>query len=356
MTSIPPPPPPPAPPPAGADDAGRWSPSWGQAHPLGLPPPPADARPIPAPFVVVDQVSKWFGDVVAVSEVSLPVGPASPRCSAPTAPASRRLLRMLCGLTPPSRARSASSARDPRTDLGGTRPHRAGAPAGDHVRGAAPPSSSCASPAVLHGVRRPDAAAVAALQRGRARPRRPAHHLQLLQGHAPAGEGGAGPGARARRAGARRAAHRPRPPPATAPDRPVPAARRRGALRGGVEPRARRGRALRLAGAGDGAGAPRRRRRLPRHPRAHGRPPAPAPHHAPTGPVPSPAACSRSGAVIGACASPSDRPRCSSTPTTSPRFRRTVAEVAPEHVGAACARSSPLDDDLDSVFRYLVGR
>ncbi|MEO5841912.1 MAG: hypothetical protein ABIQ73_01755, partial [Acidimicrobiales bacterium] len=50
MTSIAPPPPPPPPPP-------------------DLPPPP------PPPLIVADHVSKWFGDLVAVSDVSFAIGP-----------------------------------------------------------------------------------------------------------------------------------------------------------------------------------------------------------------------------------------------------------------------------------------
>jgi ABC-2 type transport system ATP-binding protein len=37
------------------------------------------------------------------------------------------------------------------------------------------------------------------------------------------------------------------------------------------------------------------------------------------------------------------------------RFRATVAKVASEH-SAHLREVVPLDDDLDSVFRYLVGR
>ncbi len=51
-----------------------------------------------------------------------------------------------------------------------------------------------------------------------------------------------------------------------------------GPLRGRLEPRARRGRAVRVARARDGAGPSGRRGRLPGHPRPHGRPAAPGPH------------------------------------------------------------------------------
>jgi len=41
--------------------------------------------------------------------------------------------------------------------------------------------------------------------------------------------------------------------------------------------------------------------------------------------------------------------------TDAPRFRRSVAAAA-QAVGATLFEVAPLDDDLDSVFRYLVGR
>jgi len=41
--------------------------------------------------------------------------------------------------------------------------------------------------------------------------------------------------------------------------------------------------------------------------------------------------------------------------TDAPRFRRSIATVS-QQVDAALLEVSPLDDDLDSVFRYLVQR
>jgi len=163
MTSIPPPPPPPAPPPAGADDLGPWSPSGGPTHSLGLPPPPDDARPIPAPFVVVDQVSKWFGGVVAVSEVSFAVGPGVTALLGPNGAGKSSLLRMLCGLTPPSQGSVTIHGANPRTDPAvrariGLVPQQEtmfdGRTAREFVR----------LTAILHGVEQADAATVAAIQ------------------------------------------------------------------------------------------------------------------------------------------------------------------------------------------------
>ena len=71
------------------------------ADPTAATPPTAAARgPSPprrraeaataAPSLEVDHVSRWYGNVVAVNDVSFALGRASPVCSGRTAPASRR--------------------------------------------------------------------------------------------------------------------------------------------------------------------------------------------------------------------------------------------------------------------------
>ena len=40
--------------------------------------------------ISIDAVSRWYGNVVAVNGISMTVAPASPACSAPTAPARPR--------------------------------------------------------------------------------------------------------------------------------------------------------------------------------------------------------------------------------------------------------------------------
>ena len=68
--------------------------------PVPLPPPdPATARPI----VDVQNVTKAFGDVVAVSDVSFTVGPGVTSLLGPNGAGKSTLFRILCGLTPPSR-------------------------------------------------------------------------------------------------------------------------------------------------------------------------------------------------------------------------------------------------------------
>lgn len=101
----PPPPPPPAAPPPPA--------------PPPPPPPPAPPGPTgpPPPIRLVD-VSKWFGDVVAVSDVSFSVGPGVTALLGPNGAGKSTVLRLLCGLTPPSRGEVQLYGADPRADLG----------------------------------------------------------------------------------------------------------------------------------------------------------------------------------------------------------------------------------------------
>lgn len=80
------------------------------------PPPPPGAGP-PPPLRLVD-VSKWFGDVVAVSDVTCSVGPGVTALLGPNGAGKSTALRLLCGLTPPSRGEVQIFGADPRADLG----------------------------------------------------------------------------------------------------------------------------------------------------------------------------------------------------------------------------------------------
>ncbi|MFN8016530.1 MAG: ABC transporter ATP-binding protein [Acidimicrobiales bacterium] len=82
-----------------------------------LPPDPAVLAAAP-PMVEADEVSKWFGDVVAVSGVSFSIGPGVTALLGPNGAGKSTLLRMLCGLTPPDRGQVRILGADPRTDLG----------------------------------------------------------------------------------------------------------------------------------------------------------------------------------------------------------------------------------------------
>jgi ABC-2 type transport system ATP-binding protein len=72
---------------------------------------PVDAR------IVVDGVSKWFGDVVAVSDVSFAVAPGVTALLGPNGAGKSTILRLLCGLTTPSRGTVRVLGGDPRRDL-----------------------------------------------------------------------------------------------------------------------------------------------------------------------------------------------------------------------------------------------
>ena len=75
------------------------------------PPPPHQA------VVAVEQVSKWFGDVVAVSEVSFSIGPGVTALLGPNGAGKSTVLRMLAGLTSPSQGSVRVLSRDPHRDL-----------------------------------------------------------------------------------------------------------------------------------------------------------------------------------------------------------------------------------------------
>ncbi|MDE0607083.1 MAG: ABC transporter ATP-binding protein [Acidimicrobiaceae bacterium] len=67
------------------------------------PPPPPPAESSARPIVEVENVTKSFGDVVAVSDVSFTVGPGVTALLGPNGAGKSTLFRMLCGLTAPSR-------------------------------------------------------------------------------------------------------------------------------------------------------------------------------------------------------------------------------------------------------------
>jgi ABC-2 type transport system ATP-binding protein len=73
------------------------------------------------PRVVAEGVSKWFGALVAVSDVSFEVGPGVTALLGPNGAGKSTMLRMLCGLARPSRGQVRVLGRDPRTDVAVTR-------------------------------------------------------------------------------------------------------------------------------------------------------------------------------------------------------------------------------------------
>jgi len=72
----------------------------------------------PGAMIEVEGVSKWFADVVAVSEVTFTVGPGVTALLGPNGAGKSTMLRLLCGLVAPDRGTLRVLGRDPRTDIG----------------------------------------------------------------------------------------------------------------------------------------------------------------------------------------------------------------------------------------------
>ena len=74
-----------------------------------------------APSVELQDVSKWFGNVVAVSEVGFVLRPGVTALLGPNGAGKSTVLRLICGLTAPSRGSVRVLGRDPRQDIEVTR-------------------------------------------------------------------------------------------------------------------------------------------------------------------------------------------------------------------------------------------
>jgi ABC-2 type transport system ATP-binding protein len=85
-----------------------------------LPPPgtstAAPGSPALQGMIVVDTVSKFFGSVVAVSDVTFAIDRGVTALLGPNGAGKSTLFRMLCGLTPPSRGTVQVLGADPRAD------------------------------------------------------------------------------------------------------------------------------------------------------------------------------------------------------------------------------------------------
>jgi ABC-2 type transport system ATP-binding protein len=68
------------------------------------------------PRVVAEGVSKWFGALVAVSDVSFDVGPGVTALLGPNGAGKSTMFRMLTGLARPSKGTVRVLGRDPRAD------------------------------------------------------------------------------------------------------------------------------------------------------------------------------------------------------------------------------------------------
>ena len=116
----------------------------------------------PEPRLVADGVSKWFGPLVAVSDVSFEVGPGVTALLGPNGAGKSTMLRMLCGLARPSRGTIRVLGRDPRSDIDVCR-FIGLVPQQESVFESLTAHRFVRLAAVLHGLPDPDAAAEAAL-------------------------------------------------------------------------------------------------------------------------------------------------------------------------------------------------
>jgi ABC-2 type transport system ATP-binding protein len=126
-------------------------------------------------LIEIKNVAKWFGEVVALSGVTASIGPGLTSLLGPNGAGKSSLIRILCGLTSPSRGSVRVAGKDPRTSgdvrrLLGLVPQQERLPPGVNAL------EFVAMAGALQGMRDPLAAAP----------------QQLLEGHAPAGQDRAG--------------------------------------------------------------------------------------------------------------------------------------------------------------------
>lgn len=93
------------------------APPPGPVSSSGLPPaPPAEAWPPTDATVVAQGLSKSFGNLVAVSDVTFAVRPGVTALLGPNGAGKSTLIRLICGLTKPSTGQVRVAGGDPRTD------------------------------------------------------------------------------------------------------------------------------------------------------------------------------------------------------------------------------------------------
>ena len=86
----------------------------------GLPPPPgasSSKQAAPPPMVQATSVSKWFSDLVAVSDVSFSIGAGVTALLGPNGAGKSTMLRMMCGLAKPSNGSVTVLGQNPRADV-----------------------------------------------------------------------------------------------------------------------------------------------------------------------------------------------------------------------------------------------
>ena len=114
-------------------------------------------------MIAVNEVSKFFGSVVAVSDVSFAINEGVTALLGPNGAGKSTLFRMLCGLTPPSRGSVDVLGCDPRHDRD-VRGRIALVPQQDALFDHMSATDFLGFAARTHGVADPEAAAAAALR------------------------------------------------------------------------------------------------------------------------------------------------------------------------------------------------
>lgn len=114
-------------------------------------------------MIAVNAVSKFFGSVVAVSDVSFAINEGVTALLGPNGAGKSTLFRMMCGLTPPSRGSVEVLGFDPRDDRN-VRGRIALVPQQDALFDHLSASSFVEFAAMTHGVAKPESAAERALR------------------------------------------------------------------------------------------------------------------------------------------------------------------------------------------------
>ena len=303
------------------------------------------------PAIQLDHVSRWYGNVVAVNDVSFALGSGVTGLLGPNGAGKSTLLHLLAGLLAPSAGTVRIAGRpafgDPSIySMVGLVPEREAVPG--YLTG----REFVRLNAELQGIDRRGRRHGPGDRHGRpgrcGRPPDP----DLLEGHAPAGQARRGARPRAADPAARRAVQRHGSPPAAAHDGAAPADGRRGSGDPVLVAHPRGGRAARRRRAGRVCRPPRGIGRLPLDPPAHDRPAAPVHHPL----VRRPGARRRRCLPTRPCSASS----CStagwpSRPATYGAFTRILAPIA-RAAGIRLHELTPTDDSLESVFSYLVRR
>ena len=202
---------------------------------------PLDPAFVADATVTATDVSVWFGQKVALSELSCSFGPGVTGLLGPNGAGKTTLMRAITGLIPVNQGQVHGRRPLAPRATGRSTERLALVPEDEAVPRGLTPRQLCTLRRRPPRHHRPQRRRLGAADRRHGAGRRP-QHGRLQQGHAPAQQGGGRPREEPARARARRAAQRRRPGAAPPPHRAVPTARRRGPHRHRQLARPQRGR------------------------------------------------------------------------------------------------------------------